>query len=127
MTLTRSTPYFPVPDVDDAATHYEKVLGFHREYSAGTPPIFAILSRDGFGVMLRIVSDATRIVPNERQGGTWDAFFWTTDVLALHAELLARGADIVYGPIFQRDYAMMEFAVRDSNGYVLGFGQPWSE
>jgi len=56
--------------------------------------------------------------------GTWDVFFWVRDARALHAELLANGADIVYGPIVQEEYQMEEFAVRDREGYVLGFGQP---
>jgi hypothetical protein len=30
----------------------------------------------------------------------------------------------VYGPIVQEAYQMEEFAVRDREGYVLGFGQP---
>ena len=38
-------------------------------------------------------------------------------------ELRANGADIVYGPIVQEAYQMEEFAVRDRDGHVLGFGQ----
>jgi hypothetical protein len=104
--------------------HYERVLGFQREYSAGSPPEFAIVTRDGFPIMLRLVSSAERIIPNERQDGTWDVFFWVRDVRALHAELMANGADVVYGPILQPAYRMEEIAVRDADGYVLGFGQP---
>jgi catechol 2,3-dioxygenase-like lactoylglutathione lyase family enzyme len=122
--LLRSAPYFPVADVEQSAAHYERVFGFHREYVGGSPPEFAILSRDGFSIMLRLVSAPDRISPNEKQGGTWDAFFWVRDARALHAELLARGAEIVYGPIVQDAYRMEEFAVRDREGYVLGFGQP---
>ena len=61
--------------------------------------------------------------PNEKQGGTWDVLFWVRDARTLHAELMANGADIVYGPIVQEEYQMEEFAVRDREGYVLGFGQ----
>jgi catechol 2,3-dioxygenase-like lactoylglutathione lyase family enzyme len=122
--LTRSAPYFPVPDVERAAAHYERVLGFRREYSAGSPPEFAIVTRDGFSIMLRLVSNPEWISPNERQGGTWDVFFWVRDVRALHAELMANGADVVYGPVLQPAYHMEELAVRDADGYVLGFGQP---
>ena len=122
--LLRSAPYFPVADVEHAASHYERVLGFTREYAAGSPPEFAIMTRDGLSIMLRIAPDATRISPNESQGGTWDAFFWVRDVRALHEELVANGADIAYGLIFQAAYRMDEFAARDSSGYVLGFGQP---
>jgi catechol 2,3-dioxygenase-like lactoylglutathione lyase family enzyme len=122
--LLRSAPYFPVADVERSAAHYERVLGFRRDYVAGSPPQFAIMSRDGLSIMLRLVPSAERISPNEAQGGTWDAFFWVRDVRALHAELLANGADIVYGPVVQDAYRMEEFAARDPEGYVLGFGQP---
>ena len=99
-------------------------LGFRVEYTGGTPPRFAIVSRDGFPIMFRAVAASGRISPNEMQGGTWDAFFWVRDLRALHAELRANGVDIAYGPIVQDEYQMEEFAVRDPNGYVLGFGQP---
>jgi catechol 2,3-dioxygenase-like lactoylglutathione lyase family enzyme len=122
--IYRSAPYFPVGDVEKAASYYEHVLGFVREYAVGSPPQFAIMTRDGISIMLRLVPDATRIVPNEAQGGTWDVFCWTHDVRVLHAELVSKGADIVYGPTVQEAYAMEEFAARDADGYVLGFGQP---
>jgi catechol 2,3-dioxygenase-like lactoylglutathione lyase family enzyme len=125
--LLRCAPYFPVPDVQKAARYYESVLGFKAEYAAGDPPQFAIVSRDGLGLMLKRVPDASRIVPNEAQGGTWDAFFWVNDADALCAELKAHSAQIVYGPIIQTEYHMKEFAVRDLDGYVLGFGQDWHE
>ena len=122
--LLRSAPYFPVADIEQSAIHYERVLGFKREYVGGSPPQFAILSRDGLAIMLRVVAEPRQIIPNEKQGGTWDAFFWVRDARALHAELESNGADVVYGPILQEAYHMEEFAVRDREGYVLGFGQP---
>jgi catechol 2,3-dioxygenase-like lactoylglutathione lyase family enzyme len=122
--ILRGAPYFPVPDVAKAGAHYRDVFGFHLEYAAGTPPEFAVYSRDGCPLMFRRAPDADRIVPNEAQGGTWDAFFWVTDVQALHDELERRGAELVYGLTVQ-PYGMKEFAARDPDGYVLGFGQPW--
>jgi uncharacterized glyoxalase superfamily protein PhnB len=121
-TLLRSAPYFPVGDVDRTAEFYERVLGFQREYVAGQPAQFAICSRDGLAIMLRRVTAAERISPSESQGGTWDAFFWVDGVDALHDELSARGASVVYGPIDQQAYGMREFAIRDLDGHVLGFG-----
>ena len=121
--ILRAAAYLPVPDLIAAADHYEQVLGFRREYVGGTPPEFAILSRDGFPIMLKLVPRTARLSPNEQQGGTWDVFFWVRDARALHAELAGRGAEIVYGPIVQPSYNMEEFAVRDRDGYVLGFGQ----
>jgi catechol 2,3-dioxygenase-like lactoylglutathione lyase family enzyme len=121
--LLRGAPYFPVIDLEASAAHYERVFGFQREYVGGTPPEFAILSRDGQPIMLKLVLPASRISPNEQQGGTWDVFFWVRDARALHAELKSNGAEVVYGPIIQEAYNMEEFAVRDRDGYVLGFGQ----
>jgi len=122
-TLLRSAPYFPVSNVERSVAFYEQMFGFQCEYSAGTPLQFAICSRDGFAIMLRRVSAPELIVPTEKQGGTWDAFFWISDAQALHAEFNAKGAEIVYGPVIQEAYQMKEFAVRDCDGHVLGFGQ----
>lgn len=121
--LLRSAPYFPVASVERSAAFYEQVLGFRCEYSAGSPLQFAICSRDGLAIMLRRMSAPELIVPIEKQGGTWDAFFWVSDAEALHAEFNAKGAEIVYGPMIQEAYQMKEFAVRDCDGHVLGFGQ----
>jgi len=58
--LLRSAPYFPVADVERSAAHYERVLGFRREYTAGSPPQFAILGRDALPIMLRLVDRPVR-------------------------------------------------------------------
>jgi catechol 2,3-dioxygenase-like lactoylglutathione lyase family enzyme len=122
--LLRVSPYFPVRDVEQSVAFYERVLGFRCEYSAGTPLEFAICSRDGFAIMLRLVAAPELIAPVEKQGGTWDAFFWVTDAEVLHRELIGKGVVVVYGPLIQEAYHMKEFAIRDCDGHVLGFGQP---
>ena len=121
--LTRHAPYFPVGDVESAGNYYQTILGFEKEYAAGVPIQFAIYQRDGLSIMFRRVTDSSKIIPNEAQGGTWDAFFWVNDVKSLFEELQTNGAIIVYGVIYQESYNMDEFAIRDLNGYVLGFGQ----
>jgi len=124
--ILRSAPYFPVHDVAAAVRHYELILGFEVEYlPVDQPTPFAIVRRDGFALMLRLVDASATIVPIEKQGGTWDVFFWTDDADALCSEMRSRGADIAYGPIIQSRYGMKEFAVRDPSGHVLGFGQDW--
>jgi predicted enzyme related to lactoylglutathione lyase len=121
--LLRSAAYFPVADVEQSMIYYAQVLGFGCEYSAGSPKQFAICGRNGYSIMLRRVDAPELIVPIEKQGGTWDSFFWVDDAEALHAELKANGAEIVYGPLIQQAYNMREFAVRDCDGHVLGFGE----
>jgi len=123
--IIRGAPYFPVPDIPTIRTYYRDVLGFECEYSAGDPPEFAVCSRSGSAIMFRRVPNPALISPNERQGGTWDVFFWVNDVEALYKEFSTKAAAIVYAPVIQ-PYDMKEFAVRDPNGYVLGFGQDWT-
>ena len=121
--LVRVAPYLLVPDVAAAGDYYQKVFGFEREYAAGDPPEFAIYARDGHPVMFRRAPDPDRIVPVERQGGTWDVFCWVEGIDALQEELKGRGAQFAYELTVQQ-YGMREIAVRDPNGYVLGFGEP---
>jgi uncharacterized glyoxalase superfamily protein PhnB len=121
--IVRAAPYLLVPDVVAAGDYYHKVFGFEREYMAGDPPEFAIYARDGHPVMFRRAPDPGRIVPTERQGGTWDVFCWVEGLDALQADLKQRGAEFAYELTVQQ-YGMREIAVRDPNGYVLGFGEP---
>ena len=120
--LVRAAPYFLVADLTGTSSYYEHVLGFSREYTGGDPPEFVVVSRDGLPIMLRRASSGHAIVPNEKQGGTWDVFFWVHGLRALHEEMRRTGANIVYGPVVQ-PYGVEEFAVRDPEGYVLGFGE----
>ena len=121
--LVRAAPYLPVPDVAATAAHYQDILGFEREYLAGDPPEFAIYARDGLPIMFRRAPDRDRITPVERQGGTWDVFYWVEGLDALRADLVKRGAKLAYDLTLQQ-YGMREFAVRDLDGHVLGFGEP---
>lgn len=85
-------PPRPLIDVTDAEEgRAAERLGFSTEYIAGSPPEFAMCTRDGFSVMLRRVDDAARVRPIESQGGAWDAFFWVDDARNLHDEFAARG------------------------------------
>jgi hypothetical protein len=92
-------------------------------YIAGTPAEFAMCARDGFAVMLRRVSDPAGVRPIESQGGTWDAFFWVDRASGLYEEFAARGVSFAYGLVTQQQYGMLECAVRDEDGHVLGFGE----
>jgi catechol 2,3-dioxygenase-like lactoylglutathione lyase family enzyme len=118
--IIRAATYLPVRDVVATATYYRDVLGFRCEYEAGTPPEFAIYVRGAATLMLRRV--ATRVVPSEAQGGTWDVFCWVTDLDALFQELRGKDATVVYPPTLQ-PYGVREFAIRDCDGHVLGFGE----
>lgn len=121
--LGTSCPCFLVADVRRAVEHYRDVLGFRI---VGTffeePPVYGIVDRDRAEIHLAAATG--------RRGGSnraWrddaiDAYVRVDDVDALHAELAARGADLL-GPPVLRIYGMKEIEARDADGYVICFGQ----
>ena len=98
------------------------MFGFHRGYVGGTPPEFAILSRDGLAIMCawwRRLSTSARTSGKAGRGTSSSG----SATPGAARRVKANGADVAYGPIVQEAYRMKEFAVRDREGYVLGFGQ----
>ena len=121
--LIGSAAVLLVRDVVAAANHYRDAMGFAYERFYGEPPGFVILSRDNMDLMLKRVDDAKLIVANSRtEKNLWNVYFWVSDVDALYAEFVGRGAKIDYG-LCDQDYGCREFGIQDLDGYVIGFGQ----
>lgn len=120
--LVASAPVLVVVDVVAAANHYRDALGFAYDRFWGTPPGFVILRRDGHALMLKQAPSPADVTPLAKVVGIWSAYFWVENVLALHAEYVARGAIIDYGPCDQ-PYGCREFGIRDLDGHDIGFGQ----
>jgi catechol 2,3-dioxygenase-like lactoylglutathione lyase family enzyme len=120
--LTGHAPFLVVPDVAAALAYYRDVLGFSIRHYELVPEDNGTATRDGLTIFF---NRGERANPNSEvvAPDLFDVYFWTDDVRALSAELRGRGADIVHEPI-ERPWGMLEIRVRDSNGYVLGFGEP---
>jgi catechol 2,3-dioxygenase-like lactoylglutathione lyase family enzyme len=123
--MTRSVPYFLVDDVFATAEFYRDVLGFTFDEFFGVPPSFVMVQRDEVNIMFRQVRPPRTPVarPNRTvMDETFDVYVYVSNVDQLAAELRAKKADIVEGPV-DRIYDMRELLVRDCNGYVIAFGQ----
>ena len=121
--LIASAAVLLVKDVVAAANHYRDAMGFAYDRFYGEPPSFVILGRDGLHLMLKQVADEKLVVPHwtvDEQ--LWNVYFWVSDVDALHAEFVRRGAKVSYG-LCDQAYGCREFAIRDLDGYDIGFGQ----
>ncbi|MCC5848819.1 MAG: VOC family protein [Verrucomicrobia bacterium] len=113
-----------VQDVVSAAKHYRDAMGFSYDRFWGDPPGFVILKRDGMFVMLKQAEDPKHVVPHWTVSDKlWNIYFWVSDVDALHAEFVSRGAKIDYG-ICDQPYGCREFGTQDLDGHDIGFGQP---
>ena len=123
--MTRSVSCFLVDDVIATAEFYRDVLGFTFDEFFGVPPSFVMVQRDDVNIMFRQVRPPRTPVarPNRTiMDETFDAYVYVSNVDQLAAELRAKKADIVEGPV-DRIYEMRELLVRDCNGYVIAFGQ----
>ena len=89
---------------------------------AGPPAQFAILSRDGHGIMLRRVDEPGSHPADRVAGRHLGRLLLDRRRQGLHAELDRRPTSSTV-PLMQDAYRMLEFAVRDRDGHVLGFGQ----
>ena len=125
--LTGSAAVLLVKDVVAAAKHYRDAMGFEYGRFYGDPPGFVILWRDDMYLMLKHVAETSLIRPLLSAGvESCDVYFWTSDVKALHAELVQRGATID-DSLYLQPYGCLEFAFRDLDGYQIRFGQVVAE
>ena len=121
--ILSAVPQFTVPDVVRTAEYYRDVLGFVIQGYWASPPVFAIVSRDGVQIFFNRADGGD--VRTGRARFAYDAYFHMQGVEELAKELRSRGAEIIEGPE-QRDYRKLELVIRDCNGLVLAFGEDTS-
>jgi hypothetical protein len=117
-------PYFIVDDVVASATWYRDKLGFSYDRLWGDPPAFCMVKRRGIIIMLSQFRPHVEPNPNrlsDPHKEAWDAYIWTEDADALHAEFKAKGVTIARD-ICDQEYGMRDFDIEDCNGYRLCFG-----
>jgi len=124
--LTAICPQFIVPDVVATAEYYRDVLGFKILGYFLDPPVFAMVARDVAEIHFGKIDATAEPSPNlqRRKGLGSDAYIWTNDLHALHAELKERRANIIEGPV-QRIYNCLELVVDDLNGFRLVFAMDY--
>jgi predicted enzyme related to lactoylglutathione lyase len=121
--FTGSAAVLLVKDVVRAADHYRDAMGLAYDRFWGEPPSFVILNREGMYLMLKPADDPKHVVPHWTVSDKlWNVYFWVTDVDALHAEFVRRGAKIDYG-LCDQFYGCREFGTQDLDGHDIGFGQ----
>ena len=106
-----------------AAEYYRDKLGFRIVgYFFEEPPVFAMVARDNQTIMLRLMQRGRGGSNRNYADEGLDAYLWSDDADALHAEFRQSGADIATPPHL-RSYGMKELEVRDLDGYVICFGE----
>ncbi len=111
--LRQALPELPLSDVHAGVAYYQKVLGFRINYA-----------QDDVGVMDRDDITLLLIARTERHTGIGSCEFYIRDADALHAELLAKGANVQGAPV-SRPWGLRSFMVLDLEGNRLTFAQPF--
>ena len=106
---------FVVRDIGRSVEHYRDVLGFTVTFQYGNPTFYVCLCRDEVGLHL-LAAHETKRLP-----GSGGICVFVTDADAVHAELVARGANVIKPPQ-DYDYGMRDFDVVDLDGNQLTFG-----
>ena len=106
---------FVVRDIAASTAHYRDVLGFSVTFEYGQPTFYVCLCRDEVSLHLLAGRQTTRLPGN---GGLC---IFVRDVDAVHAELAARGANVIKPPA-DYDYGMRDFDVTDLDGNQITFG-----
>jgi uncharacterized glyoxalase superfamily protein PhnB len=121
-TLSTAIPVLLVTDVPTAAGYWRDRAGFEIDFLYGEPPFYGSVSRDGAQLHLRHVDEPNFVALVEREGALILAFIPVSDVRALHAELVGRGADIVE-PLTSHPWGGTDFHVRDPDGNRIAFAE----
>lgn len=116
-TFLRARSVLAVKHLDRATRYFRDVLGFTPD--AITSPGWSFLSRDGVHLMLGECPDE---MDAEATGNhSWFVHVLVDDVDAYHAEIVARGAEVLSPPA-DRVYGLRECVVRTPDGHRLVFG-----
>lgn len=119
----RASPVFIVRDVLAAAEYYRTKLGFGDLDFYGNPECFCTMRLGNIMLMLSQPDEACELQPNFRLNDySIDAHFLVDDAQRQHAFCVAQGADIAV-PLREAPYGMLEFIVRDLDGYGILIGQ----
>ena len=118
-----SAPILMVHDVISTAHFYRDKLGFNYHQFWGEPPGFCILHRDAYSIMINRIDKNLTFTPNDQLcKDYWDIYFWTNDVKALKSEFESSGIEL-FRPLTEKGYGVLEFEIKDNNGYILAFGE----
>ena len=109
--LRKVMPELPLSDVPAGVAHYRDVLGFSINYQQDD---LGVMDRDGQRLLL--------IARTHGHTGIGSCAFYVTDADALHAELLAKGANVQGEPV-SYPWGLREFKVLDREGNRLSFAQ----
>ncbi|MGZ9583017.1 VOC family protein [Paenibacillus marinisediminis] len=108
---------FFVSNRNQVLDYYSK-LGFWCDYEMG------FVEREGLMMIFHQSNQADAIVPNYSVHGdnALNVFAMVEGIESLYEEFKSKGASFQY-ELRTNEYQMREFAIKDPEGYTIGFGE----
>ena len=109
--LERIMPSLPLSDVPAGVAYYRDVLGFKVNYAQAD---IGVMDRDDVTILL--------IARTAKHTGIGSCYVYICDADGLHAELMAKGANVQGEPV-SHPWGLRDFEVHDLEGNQIRFGQ----
>jgi len=109
--LRQIIPSMPHRDVARGIAHYRDVLGFTINFAQEN---LGVMDRDSVRVLI--------VKRDDRGVGVGGCYVYVRDIDQLHAELVAKGANVQETPV-SHPWGLRDFSVRDDEGNEITFGQ----
>jgi len=119
--LNKVAPQFVVVDVVKTAEYYRDSLGFKILGFFSTPPVFAMVERDGVEMHFGKADNEDAITNSIKRKVGYDAYIWTSDIDALFEEFQIKKVNVIEGPV-KRPYGNREIVIKDCNDFKIAFG-----
>lgn len=118
-------PFFIVDDLSRSMAFYRDVLGFEiRLVTPPEDPFFAIVGRDGVGILLKVITRDVGPLPNplRHEWARWDAYIHAPDPDSLAEECRRRRPELKL-TVEDTEDGLRGFEIDDADGYRLFLGR----
>jgi uncharacterized glyoxalase superfamily protein PhnB len=125
MKLQSTTPVFLVADIAATMRWYQANLQFDGRAVPESPPhTFGIMRKDDIQIFLQQLAGYEKPdLYQKREGGVWHVYVQMEGVREFF-ETVSKLEDVTMVARLERQpYGQIEFAIEDSNGYVLVFAE----
>ena len=124
--LIKLTPNLMVEDVGQSIAFYRDVLGFTLEQTVpeAAPFVWASMKAGDVEVMFQSRASLAEDLPDLADrpiGGSLTLYIQLTGIVELYERVRGRAA--IIQEMHDTFYGAREFAIRDHNGYILGFAE----
>jgi len=113
--ILASNTVFHVSDLEKSVQFYTEILGFDLKFQYGSPPSYAGLC---FGEAHLHLSCS---YPYKNNTGHGNLYLIGDEVESIYSRCVEQGVDF-YSHIEQRDYGLVDFAIKDPDGNQIGYG-----